>query len=249
MVRLARIICALIGISSPALAADLPPPAAPRAPAVYVPAVVPVYNWAGIYIGVNGGYGFGSSTWTDPNNLSGTTTSGSFNTNGGLVGGTLGVNFQTGGLVLGVEGDIDWQSLKGSSSNAFCTGVFSPADLNCQTKSNWVGTVRGRVGYAADRFLFYATGGGAYGNVEASLTGLPFQSSTEFGWTAGAGVEVAFAENWTAKIEYLYVDLGNNASCNTSASCGFDAAGVAANDSVKFTESMIRGGVNFKFNF
>jgi outer membrane immunogenic protein len=218
---------------------------------VYVPPVLPVYNWAGVYVGINGGYGFGSSEWTDPLNPSASTSSGSFNTNGGLVGGTLGVNFQTGGFVFGVEGDWDWQGLQGTSSNPFCTSVFIPgvkgaAGLSCETKSDWMATFRGRAGYAADRVLFYATGGGAAGNVQTGLNTLPLQSATEFGWTGGAGIEWAFADNWTAKVEYLFVDLGNT-TCNTSANCGFDKA-TAANDSVKFTESMIRAGVNFKFN-
>jgi opacity protein-like surface antigen len=101
----------------------------------------------------------------------------------------------------------------------------------------------------SDRVLFYATGGGAFGNVQTGLNTLSLQSNTEFGWTAGAGIEWAFADNWTAKVEYLYVDLGN-ATCNTSANCGFDSASpaVASNNSVSFTESMIRAGVNFKFN-
>jgi outer membrane immunogenic protein len=261
MVRLLKILFAFVGISAPAFAADLPPAPPVRAPAVYVPAVLPVYNWAGVYIGINGGYGFGSTTWTDPLNPTGAT-SGAFTVNGGLIGGALGANFQSGAFVFGVEGDIDWQSLQGKSSSAYCTSVFTSgaigahsAGLSCETKSNWIGTIRGRVGYAADRVLFYATGGGAFGNVEAGLVGLPFQSTTKFGWTAGAGLEFAFAENWTAKVEYLYVALGN-ASCNTTASCGFDApatalptAAIPANDAVKFTESMVRAGVNFKFNF
>ncbi len=83
---------------------------------------------------------------------------------------------------------------------------------------------------------------------QAGFVGFPLQSTTKFGWTAGAGFEFAFADNWTAKVEYLYVSLGN-ASCNTAASCGFDAPALPANDTVNFTESMIRAGVNFKFNF
>jgi outer membrane immunogenic protein len=248
------IITALLSLAAAgrAFAADLPQPAPPppRAPAVYV---APVYNWAGIYIGINGGWGFGSSTWTDPVNPSGAGNSGSFNTSGGLVGGTLGVNWQANAFVFGVETDLDWQNLKGSVGNTFCgslataTGVTG---LSCQTQSNWVGTVRGRLGFAADRVLFYGTAGGAYGNVQAGLNTLPLQSSTEFGWTAGAGIEGAFADNWTAKVEYLYVDLGNSANCNTTASCGFEGVGgAAANNSVKFTESMVRAGINYKFNF
>jgi outer membrane immunogenic protein len=250
MPRLFAVLCAAIGLCAPAFAADLPPAAAPRAPAVYVPPVLPVYNWSGIYLGINGGYGFGSSEWTDPLNLAGTS-SGSFNTNGGLVGGTLGVNFQTGGFVFGVEGDWDWQGLQGTSNSPFCGAIFTSATapisagLDCETKSDWMATFRARAGYAADRVLFYATGGGAAGNVQVGLNTQPLQSTTEFGWTAGAGIEWAFADNWTAKVEYLFVDLGNT-TCNTPANCGFDL--VAANDSIKFTESMIRAGINFKFN-
>jgi outer membrane immunogenic protein len=253
MAKLIAVLCAALGLTASAFAADLPP-APPRAAAVYVPPALPVYNWSGVYVGINGGYGFGSSEWTDPLNPS--TSSGSFNTNGGLVGGTLGVNFQTGGFVFGVEGDWDWQGLQGTSNSPFCAGVFTsatatvPGGLSCETKSDWIATIRGRAGYAADRVLFYATGGGAAGNVQTGLNTLSLQSNTEYGWTAGAGIEWAFADNWTAKVEYLYVDLGNS-TCNNSASWGFDAPAtpaVAANDSVKFTESMIRAGVNFKFN-
>jgi outer membrane immunogenic protein len=251
MLKILRLLSALIALGAPAFAADLPPPAPPpRAPAVYVPAP-PVYNWAGVYVGINGGYGFGSSEWTDPLNLSGATSSGSFHTNGGFVGGTLGVNFQADAFVFGVEGDWDWQALQGTSNSPFCAGVSTsataavPGGLSCETKSDWIATFRARAGYAADRVLFYVTGGGAAGNVQVGLNTLPLQSTTEFGWTAGAGIEWAFAANWTAKVEYLFVDLGNT-TCNNSASCGFDT--VAANDSVKFTESMIRAGVNFKFN-
>jgi outer membrane immunogenic protein len=252
MFRLLTLFCALIAFGAPAFAADLPPAPAPRAPVVYVPPVLPVYNWSGVYLGINGGYGFGSSEWTDPLNPSGSTSSGTFNTSGGLVGGTLGVNFQTGGFVFGVEGDWDWQGLQGTSTNVFCTSVFTSTALTsgagCETKSDWIATIRGRAGYAADRVLFYGTAGGAAGNVQVGLNTLPLQSTTEYGWTAGAGIEWAFADNWTAKVEYLFVDLGNT-TCNNSANCGFDTANLnAANDSVKFTESMIRAGVNFKFN-
>jgi outer membrane immunogenic protein len=252
------VLCTLLGATSFAFAADLPAPAPPPiAPVAYV---APVYNWAGVYLGVNGGYGFGSSTWSDPNNPVGT--SGSFHTNGGLVGGTLGVNFQSGAFVFGVEGDIDWQSLNGTSGSAFCNRVIAPgggfivpgagSGLACNTESDWLGTVRGRLGLAADRVLFYATAGGAFGDVKNGLSGLPLQSDTKFGWTAGAGVEAALTENWTVKLEYLYVDLGKT-NCNTTA-CGIDAFGagpvfVNANDSIKFTESVVRVGVNYKFNF
>jgi outer membrane immunogenic protein len=242
------VMLSIVGVG-PTIAADLPPP--PPGPASYAPVMWPVYNWGGVYVGINGGYGFGSSTWTDPLNAFGST--GSFSTDGFLIGGTVGANFQWERLVLGIEGDFDWQSLKGTSSSSFCTGVFAPgaavaAGAGCQTQSDWLGTIRGRIGYAADRFLLFVTGGTAFGNVQAGLNALSSQSATEFGWTAGVGAEWAFADNWTAKIEYLYVDLGNT-TCNTGAACGFNAPApaIVANDSVKFTESVVRLGVNFKF--
>jgi outer membrane immunogenic protein len=87
--------------------------------------------------------------------------------------------------------------------------------------------------------LFYGTGGAAFANVQAGAGALPFSSSTQTGWTAGAGVEYAFAPNWTAKVEYLFVDL-QNASCPVG-SCGSTTTTVSLN------ENIIRGGVNFKF--
>ena len=195
-----------------------------------------------------------------PFNPSGNTSSGNFNVNGGLVGVTVGVSGQWGAWVFGVEGDFDWQGLKGSSSSAFCTSIFtSPAvgaaaaGLSCKTQSNWIGTLRARAGYAWDRVLVYGTGGGAGANVEVALNGLPVQTNVEFGWTAGGGLEWAFADNWTAKVEYLFVDLSGKAPCNHGYSCGYDApataaaAAVNANDAVKLNENIVRVGVNFKF--
>jgi len=244
-------------------AADLPPSPPPvRAPVAYIPPA-PVYNWTGFYIGINGGYGFGSSNWTDAANpvVGAGGSTGNFNINGGVVGGTVGANAQFGAGVFGVEGDIDYSTIKGSISPGapnFCsTFITAPAvfGATCNTQNNWLATVRARGGVAADRVLFFLTGGLAAGNVQAGLSGgtigsTTYQSNTEFGWTAGAGVEVAFTPNWTAKVEYLYVDL-SKMTCNTGASCGFDNAAAPfvtpANDSVKFTTSLVRLGVNYKF--
>ena len=89
--------------------------------------------------------------------------------------------------------------------------------------------------------MFYGTGGAAFANVQAGAGALPFSSSTQTGWTAGAGVEYAFAPNWTAKVEYLFVDLAN-------ASCGFGNCG-SATTTVSLNENVIRGGINFKFGW
>jgi outer membrane immunogenic protein len=246
--------------ASRASAADLP--VRTVAPAYYP--VATVYDWGGGYIGINGGYAFGQSEWSDSFNPSGNSSTGNFNVNGGLVGATIGVSGQWGAWVFGVEGDFDWQGLNGSSNSAFCTSIFTspgpppptptPAGLSCKTQSNWFGTVRARAGYAWDRVLLYGTAGGAGVNVQTGLSGLPPQTNPEFGWTVGAGLEWAFAENWTAKVEYLFVDLAQNAACNHGYSCGYDAFApnaahnaVNANDVVKLNENIIRVGVNFKY--
>ena len=216
-----------------ALAADLPQPAPPppEAPAAYIPTVAPVYNWGGIYFGVNGGYGLGKSSWVIP----GVGTTADFNTNGFLVGGTLGANYQVDAFVFGIEGDFDGSWLDGNISDPNCAASFGGA---CETKNNWLSTVRARVGYAADRVLFYGTGGGAFGNIVEGTNGAAtstFASKTVAGWTAGAGIEAAFADNWTARVEYLFVDF-SNATFTT---------GVAP--TVKLDANLVRLGVDYKF--
>ncbi len=218
-----RLMLACVGAAAfagAATAADLPPRVAPyyRAP----PAVVPIYTWSGFYLGVNGGGGWGSSAWDS---------TGSFNVSGGLVGGTIGYNYQFGQAVFGVEGDIDWSGIKGTTNN-FCLA-------GCTTSNTWLSTVRGRLGYAADRFMPYVTAGGAFGNVQASTPGFAGGSSTQAGWTVGAGLEFAIAGNWTAKAEYLYVDLGKF-------NCGI-TCGAAFTDNVSFTANIVRGGINYRF--
>lgn len=199
----------------------MPPPA--QAPAAYVPTVAPVYNWGGIYFGVNGGYGFGQSKWTASTGSS----TGDFNVSGFLVGPTIGVNFQTDAFVFGIEGDFDGSWLDGTTT---CTPV------SCETKDTWLSTVRGRVGYAADRVLFYATGGGAFGDIQANTSTATFQKANRMGWTAGAGIEVALADSWTARLEYLYVDL-------QSVTFPMPAAG----GTVSLNSNLVRLGVDYKF--
>jgi outer membrane immunogenic protein len=214
MKRLLLAAVGVIALIGAAAGADLPPgpPNYYKAPA-FVP---PPYNWSGFYIGVNGGAGIGRSNWD---------TAGGFNTFGGLVGGTAGYNYQINRVVLGVEGDVDWSGIRGS------TGGNTTSD-------SWLSTVRGRVGYAADRFMPYITAGGAFGNINASAPGLGGGSATKAGWTVGAGLEFAIAGNWTAKAEYLYADLGR---FNCGVGCG------APTDNVSFNANLIRGGVNYRF--
>jgi outer membrane immunogenic protein len=184
------------------------------------------YNWTGFYIGVNGGGGWGRS------NFSGTPDH--VGLSGGLAGGTAGYNWQLGKAVLGVEGDVDWADLSGNRASLGC-----PA--GCGTSDSWLSTVRGRVGYAFDRFLPYVTGGLAAGDIKAAAAGFPGASTTNAGWTVGGGLEVALPGNWSAKAEYLHVDLGRF-NCGTN-------CGVVPTDNVSMHDDVFRAGVNYRFGW
>lgn len=216
------------------LAADLPQ--AEPLPAVRYAAPT-TYDWRGFYIGINGGYGLGNSNWTS---TAVAFTTDKFNTKGPLAGGTLGINYQVGQFVFGFEGDADWAGLKGTSNNAYC-GLIT-AGAACQVTEHWLGTARARLGFAVNRLLIFGTAGGASGDIKAGLNPPgTYDASNNFGWTAGGGIEGAIAENWTAKVEYLHVNLGN-ATCTTN-------CGLAVPIEVPLTENLIRAGINYKFGF
>jgi iron complex outermembrane recepter protein len=216
-----------------AFAAEPPAPILTKAPA---PAG---WNWTGLYLGLNGGYSFGGSDWTD--GVTGGST-GNFNTSGFVFGGTLGGNYQVGPWVFGVEADDDWSDVSGF-------GTFTATSLcagGCLTKNNWLATVRGRVGYAFDRFLVYGTGGAAFGDVRAGFSNDPVTDASGTGWAAGAGIEVAVASNWTAKAEYLFVDLPNGSCTANCAIQNPSGPPLVPNVAVKFNESIVRLGINYK---
>ncbi len=143
----------VIAAAGQVIAADMPVPyPAPQPPASYYPAAAP-FNWGGFYVGANGGYGFGSSSWSaPPATLAGFIISpaietGSFNPRGFLAGGTLGLNLQASAFVFGVEADGDWTNLDGSSSNAYCSS--NTAGATCETKSVDLHVARARFGYGS----------------------------------------------------------------------------------------------------
>ena len=186
-----------------------------------------VYDWSGLYAGINGGAGFDTSNFANTGDVK-------VRTRGALIGGTAGYNLQRGKWVLGVEGDLDWSNASGGTP---CGAFF------CEAKSNWLGTLRGRAGYAFDRWLPYLTAGLAGGHVETTSTNpaLANGSETKFGWAVGLGIEHAFARNWSAKLEYLYVCLGRidqGSACTTSTD--------SSNVSIK--QSVVRLGINYKFS-
>ena len=219
MKRFALAIAAIaaVGFAQQAGAADLgrPIPVAPPAPYM-----VPYYNWTGFYVGLNGGGGWGNSTWD--------TLSPRFDTSGAFGGGTVGYNWQNSQFVFGVEADVDWANIKGSDPCVLVGG--------CQTKSDWFGTARGRVGVAFDRVMPYITGGLAFGDISAT-TIAGTTSTTNAGWAAGAGVEFVIAGPWTAKVEYMHIDLGSF-NCTTCA---------PINTNVDFKADTVKGGVNVRF--
>lgn len=210
-----------------AYAADVPRPHY-KAP---IRSVIAYYNWTGFYIGGVLGYGSGTADW-DVTGFPST----SIKPKGMMYGVTLGYNFQAGSWVYGIEGDYSFSSVKGSA-----TGCFGIVGANCEVKQDAFATARLRLGYAFDRFLPYITAGAAYSGTEATATagGVNFNAKKgQFGWTAGAGIEYAFLGSWSAKVEYLYADFGN---FNTNIAAPF------ISDNVKFSEQIVRVGLNYRF--
>ncbi|MCK1719401.1 outer membrane protein [Bradyrhizobium sp. 141] len=166
------------------------------------------YSWAGPYLGGNIGYEWGSVD-NNPSKPS------------GFVGGVqAGYNFQNGPFVFGVEGDVQ----AAGADDTFAPWKFS---------NPWFGTLRGRAGYAFNNVLFYGTAGLAFGELRAQTFGWT-ESHTTAGWTIGAGAEVGLAPNWSAKLEYLYIDLSTSQFAITGVSNGYSA-------------SVVRAGVNYRF--
>jgi outer membrane immunogenic protein len=222
MKRLSTALIGLVALSGAAAAADMSRPA----PVPYypkAPVMAPIYNWTGFYFGIEGGGGFGSSSWDR---------TGSRDIGGGLIGGTVGYNWQFGQAVAGVEGDFGWADINGSTNTNCAAG--------CKTSDSWLGTARGRLGYAADRFLPYVTGGAAFGDIRGQTPGFASSTNDKIGWTLGAGLEAALVANWTAKVEYLYVDLG-------SFNCGLNCGGGLVNDNVSFHTNILRAGLNYRY--
>lgn len=203
------------------------------------PVVAAPYNWTGVYIGGTAGYAWGHSRHCDTLAFC---TNG-FSVDGFVGGGTLGYNWQWNDWVLGLEADFSGADAKGDTQSV--PGVFGcGAGATCHTKLDWFGTVRGRVGWAFDRFLPYVTGGYAYGRLYADL-GIPpatSASGTKSGWTVGAGLEYALPwDHWSVKLEYLYVDL-NDLFYDTAQVCGFLSCTAVDNHF-----SIARAGINYRF--
>jgi outer membrane immunogenic protein len=270
---------ALLGGPTDATAADLALKMPVKAPVAAV--AEPIYSWTGWYGGLSGGYGSGHS---DPGAV---ITPGSFplpagfeldplvpqprsiadpDVKGWLFGGQLGYNFQVDRAVFGVESDISWANIGGSRDGApFSLRIDNDGDGGridaagrVATKLDWFGTVRGRFGYALDRFMPYVTGGLAYGDIKTtvSATGSQFDtgvtparliatsniaastSSVHVGYALGAGLDWAVTERWMLRAEYMYLNFGRGSA--------FGIAPITASDS-GMNVNLVRGALNYRF--
>ena len=234
-----------LATGGPLLAADLYPAPYHPPPVAYVPAAV-LYNWTGFYIGGNLGAGWSQGSLSDTaGNTFTPSSSPSF-----LGGGQVGYNYQFwGGPVAGVEADFEWAGNHNNSSNA-------AAGVTVTNNNRWLTTLTGRLGYAWNCVLVYGKGGGAWvgasdptiTNVAMGTSTTPSTSNSNFGWTLGAGVEWAFWNNWSARLEYDFIGL--NSQTFTVPAPGF--AGLPAGD--QFTShnrdvQMVNLGINYKFNY
>ena len=280
--RISKLIASVVTVgatlgASAASAADLPERSYTKAP----PPIAAVYDWTGLYVGGNVGYGWGQNTdpslsFVNPGNIGNVgvfltageflprTSSGNLfpnlNPNGVFGGGQIGYDQQFGAWVLGAVADIQASDFKASglvTTPAVATGAN--LDESLTAKIDWFGTVRGKVGFAANDWLFYGTGGLAYGEAKSTIAfgctpggigcagiGLAGSASEiKVGWAAGAGVAKAFG-NWNVGVEYLHMDLGRS-SVSASDILGNLLATTTITESQRFVEDMVRLTVNYKW--
>jgi outer membrane immunogenic protein len=265
---LRRILLASVGaiaLTGAAFAADLP---SRGPPPIYLPPP-PFFTWTGVYVGINAGYHWGGSA----TNFTGTDTdggglgtalglglipaTGAGGASGAIAGGTIGYNWQINSFVLGLEVDIDGAGGRKTSSLADGPPLFVPVFTTSSQGLDWLGTVRGRIGWALiDRLLIYGTGGLAFGESRASfsVSGPTFapplfdsvSTTRSVGWAAGGGIEYAVNNNWSVKVEYLHYDLGSSTG---SVFYTYGANSSTLSGETRHDGNIVRGGINYKFDW
>ena len=240
----------VIGVASlfagPAFAADLG-----ARPIYKAPALAPVFSWTGWYIGGNAGFGWGENTnatvftdygWDAPPNPSP-------KPKGFIGGGQIGYDWQVTNWVFGLVADFQGTDIK-ESTTTIAIGPDGPQIKSLSEKLDFLGTVRGRLGWAANNWLFYGSGGLAYGDVRSTLNfsepdgfAAASKSETRVGWAAGGGINYAWTPNWIVGVDYLHYDLGHT-SINT-----FDSEPNPNFISVRqrVEGDIVRGVINYKF--
>ena len=237
----------VLGLLSPAFAADLPYAKAPAA-------TPSVYDWTGVYVGAFGGGGFGNH---NINNANGTNTAFSdftanYSSTGGVAGGEAGYNWQSGNYVVGVESDLFWSGIQGNDSSQIANGSFTGVGGAVDADNwRWGGTLRVRGGFTVDRWLMFFTGGYAFGDIQHTNTPpvgvgpVDKFNVTANGLTAGAGFAYAITNNISAKFEYRYYSF-NGYNRPGSALTGFTVNGQLPYSTVS-TFSVVSLGLDFKF--
>jgi outer membrane immunogenic protein len=263
MRRFVGVLVLASAIAAPAFAADLPIPAPVyKAP----PPPPPVFSWTGWYIGGNAGYGWGSST--NPNIATDPFDSLGFAGVVSPAGGNVFPGLSPSGFIGGGQSGYDWQvnsswivglvtDFQGANISAAGTNSFSGITESLSERLNFLGTVRGRAGWAVNNWLFYSSGGLAYGNVHSTinyndpvLTGATVSGSnseTRVGWAAGAGVNYAVTQNWIIGVDYLHYDLGHTNVNGVTVSPGTIVPGASLTGSQDVAGDIVRGMINYKF--
>jgi outer membrane immunogenic protein len=231
-------------ILSLAISSVAPASAEPRWPSIGQPSNA-IGDWTGVYMGLNGGFGFAHATASGT--IAGFNASASQDLSGAIGGGQIGFNWQTGATVLGIEADIQASGV--SKDTLLCPASFCGTDVSLTNKVPWFATFRGRVGFVVERFLVYATGGLAYAQLSSTASmpvggvtvDLASWSDTRAAWTVGGGVEFQVSRNWSTKLEYLYMDTGNFQGSVVVPGVG------TLNPTLHVTEQIIRAGLNYRF--
>ncbi|MEE4237545.1 MAG: outer membrane protein [Anderseniella sp.] len=234
---------ALGAFTAPAMAADL-----------YTPMEPIPFSWNGLYVGGHIGYGWGDKDWTlvenagnEPSNRIGDVVT-SHDVDGILGGVQLGYNHQINSIVIGAEVEFSWTGIDGTGEWLAEGGNPDTPERNASADINWLLTVGPKLGFAMERTLFYAEGGLAVADEDFSHLGnnnnFYTGSDTRTGWFIGAGAEHAFDDNWSARVEYNYVDLG---SSEVSVSREADGGTRTAIFDVDQDLHVIKVGLNYRF--
>jgi len=201
----------VLGLLSPALGADLPYAKAPTMAA-------PVYDWTGVYVGVFGGGGYGNHNINNANGQAGPSTdfTANYSSTGGVAGGEVGYNWQSGNYLAGVEGSLFWSGIRGNDSSQFAAGAFPGVTAIDADNLRWGGALLARGGIVVDRLLLFFTGGYAFGDIQHTNTAVPqvagFPVTDQFtvhanGLTGGGGIAYAITDNILTKIEYRFTNF------------------------------------------
>ena len=253
MKKLLVVGAALISLGVPAIAADLPVKA--------VPLVVPYFSWTGCYVGATVGYEWGTSHQTYGGLAgglpavgtipAGTELTPNYKVNGVTGGAELGCNYQVGSWVYGVEVDGSLSSAQGQTLTSPAATAFVNPNLVFASRQHWLATARGRLGYAVDKWLVYATGGVAFARYDlnnylpASIFQMQPERVTKAGLAIGGGVEYALSYGWSLKAEALYIDFGKLHYGDVPIGCL--GGGGCPNADVRTYEWTARVGVNYRF--